>query len=72
MPIKLLEIFVRQAQLAAPQTGRTHGAERGSLRRPQGGLIHHSDRGSQYASHDYQQLLAKHDLVSSMRRKGTC
>jgi putative transposase len=41
-------------------------------RQPQGGLIHHSDRGSQYASYEYQQLLAKHDLVSSMSRKGNC
>jgi putative transposase len=41
-------------------------------RQPRGGLIHHSDRGSQYASYEYQQLLAKHDLVSSMSRKGNC
>jgi putative transposase len=39
-------------------------------RQPKGGLIHHSDRGSQYASYEYQQLLAKYDLVSSMSRKG--
>src|ERR1700691_1711372 len=31
-------------------------------RQPQGGLIHHSDRGSQYASYEYQHLLAKHNL----------
>ena len=41
-------------------------------RQPCGGLIHHSDRGSQYASHEYQQLLAKHGLVSSMSRRGNC
>ncbi len=41
-------------------------------RQPPRGLIHHSDRGSQYASHDYQRLLAKHGLVSSMSRRGDC
>jgi putative transposase len=41
-------------------------------RQPQSGLIHHSDRGSQYASCEYQQLLAQHHLVSSMSRKGNC
>ena len=41
-------------------------------RRPQPGLIHHSDRGSQYASGDYQQLLAKHGLRGSMSRRGDC
>jgi putative transposase len=41
-------------------------------RRPQRGLIHHSDRGSQYASGDYQRLLAKHGLRASMSRRGDC
>jgi putative transposase len=41
-------------------------------RRPARGLIHHSDRGSQYASGDYQQLLAKHGLRGSMSRRGDC
>jgi putative transposase len=41
-------------------------------RRPQRGLIHHSDRGSQYASADYQRLLAKHGLRGSMSRRGDC
>ena len=41
-------------------------------RRPQPGLIHHSDRGSQYASADYQQLLARHGLRASMSRRGDC
>ncbi len=41
-------------------------------RRPQPGLIHHSDRGSQYASGDYQQLLAQHGLRGSMSRRGDC
>jgi putative transposase len=43
-----------------------------SERRPAGGLLHHSDRGSQYASKEYQQLLAQHGIVSSMSRRGNC
>ncbi len=41
-------------------------------RRPQRGLIHHSDRGSQYASGDYQRLLATNGIVGSMSRRGDC
>ena len=41
-------------------------------RRPAPGLIVHSDRGSQYASDQYQALLAEHGFVCSMSRKGNC
>jgi len=41
-------------------------------RQPASGLIVHSDRGSQYASAQYQELLAKHEFVCSMSRKGNC
>ena len=41
-------------------------------RRPPQGLLHHSDRGSQYASRDYQQVLASHGIVCSMSRRGNC
>lgn len=41
-------------------------------RRPPRGLLHHSDRGSQYASEDYQQLLAAYGIQCSMSRKGNC
>lgn len=41
-------------------------------RNPPPGLIHHSDRGSQYASGDFQSLLAKHRARCSMSRKGNC
>jgi transposase InsO family protein len=41
-------------------------------RRPPQGLLHHSDRGSQYASDDYQRLLAAHGIVGSMSRRGDC
>jgi len=38
-------------------------------RTPQPGLLHHSDRGSQYASRDYQAVLAAHGVVGSMSRR---
>lgn len=41
-------------------------------RRPAQGLLHHSDRGSQYASGDYQRMLAEHGIVCSMSRRGNC
>jgi len=41
-------------------------------RRPPQGLLHHSDRGSQYASGDYQKVLAQHGIVCSMSRRGDC
>jgi putative transposase len=40
------------------------------LRRPEPGLIHHSDQGVQYACGDFQRLLARHQLVPSMSRRG--
>lgn len=39
-------------------------------RQPPAGLLHHSDRGSQYASRDYQQLLADAQALASMSRTG--
>lgn len=41
-------------------------------RKPKPGLLHHSDRGVQYASGDYQRLLAAHNIACSMSRKGNC
>jgi transposase InsO family protein len=41
-------------------------------RKPGAGLILHSDRGSQYASHEYQNLLNQHGMICSMSRKGNC
>jgi putative transposase len=40
------------------------------VRSPPAGCIHHSDRGSQYASSAYRELLADHQLVGSMGRRG--
>lgn len=36
------------------------------------GLICHSDRGVQYASEEYQRVLASHRMVCSMSAKGDC
>jgi len=41
-------------------------------RQPEPGLLHHSDRGTTYASGTYQDVLAQHDIVCSMSRKGNC
>jgi transposase InsO family protein len=41
-------------------------------RRPKPKLIVHSDRGTQFASAAYRQILADHQLVASMSRKGNC
>lgn len=41
-------------------------------RTPPSGVIFHSDRGSQYASADFQSLLAQCGMRSSMSRKGDC
>ena len=41
-------------------------------RAPGPGLIFHSDRGSQYAADDVQALLAEHQMLASMNRKGDC
>ena len=43
-----------------------------AARRPAPGLIHHSDRGVQYACLAYRQLLAEHEAVASMSRRGDC
>jgi transposase InsO family protein len=41
-------------------------------RQPKDGLLHHSDRGRQYASAEYQALLAAHGVQCSMSRRGNC
>ena len=41
-------------------------------RKPKAGLIHHSDKGSQYASHDFQQILTDFGVIASMSGKGNC
>jgi transposase InsO family protein len=41
-------------------------------RRPEPGFVFHSDRGSQYTSDEFRQLLAAHQGVQSLSRKGQC
>lgn len=41
-------------------------------RDPPEGLVHHSDRGSQYAAHDYRNVLAARGITVSMSRTGDC
>lgn len=41
-------------------------------RRPRAGVIHHSDRGSQYACHEYRDMLASLGMHQSMSRTGDC
>jgi len=41
-------------------------------RQPVPGLLLHSDRGSRYCSKDFQKMLTKHQMISSMSRKGNC
>jgi transposase InsO family protein len=41
-------------------------------RRPPQELLHHSDRGVQYACDEYQGLLSRHGLLTSMSRTGNC
>jgi len=41
-------------------------------RNPPKGLICHTDRGSQYAGHAFKSILAQHEFVGSMSRKGDC
>ncbi len=41
-------------------------------RNPLPGLVHHTDRGSQYASHEYRELLQARGIQCSMSRRGNC
>ncbi len=41
-------------------------------RMPDDNMIFHSDRGSQYCSDEFQRLLKRFQMVSSMSRKGNC
>lgn len=74
----VMDVFSRQivgwSMSERQQTALVEDALQMALARrcPQTGLLHHSDRGSQYASHDYQKLLAKQHIQVSMSRSGNC
>ena len=63
--------------MLAEMSGNLHvglaalGAALGA-RKPAPDLLHHSDRGSQYASDEYQALLTRAGMVTSMSRRGNC
>lgn len=58
----------------APTTQLVMAALEGAIPRIPRGIrvLHHSDRGTQYASAQYQALLARHRLRASMSRPGNC
>ena len=55
------EAFVQHALQQAIET-----------RNPSPGLIHHSDQGSVYTAVKYGEMMAKHQLIPSMSRRGNC
>jgi putative transposase len=58
LPADALKIAVKRR--------RPRGRGRGKV------LVHHSDRGVQYASDDYQAVLARHGIDCSMSGRGDC
>lgn len=46
--------------------------EMGVTQRGHAPIVAHSDRGSQYASKAFREVLATHDCIQSMSRKGNC
>ncbi len=43
-----------------------------SVRQPAAGLVVHSDQGSQFAATNFKALMARHEAVQSMSRRGNC
>lgn len=43
-----------------------------AVRRPAAGLVIHSEQGSQYAATRFQDLVARHQALPSMSRRGNC
>ncbi len=76
----VIDLFSRQVVGWSLQETMTRGIVIDALRmawfkrRPgkQAGPIFHSDRGSQYASHDFRDVLKEYGITSSMSRKGDC
>lgn len=76
----VIDLFSRQVVGWSLQETMTRGIVIDALRMAwfkrhpdkQNGLIFHSDRGSQYASHDFRDVLKECGITSSMSRKGDC
>ena len=43
-----------------------------AVRQPAAGLVVHSDQGSQYSATNFKALVARHEAVQSMSRRGNC
>lgn len=43
-----------------------------AVRQPAAGLVVHSDQGSQYAASNFKALVARHEALQSMSRRGNC
>ena len=43
-----------------------------AVRKPAGGLVVNSDQDSQYAATSFKALLARHEAVQRMSRRGNC
>jgi putative transposase len=43
-----------------------------AVRQPAAGLVIHSDQGSQYAGTNFKALVARHEALQSMSRRGNC
>lgn len=74
----LLDLYARKVVGWALGSRMDVGLVKGALemaigrRHPEPGLIHHTDRGSQYACHEYRDMLKTHGMVCSMSGKGAC
>ena len=43
-----------------------------AVRQPAAGLVIHSDQGSQYSATNFKALVARHEALQSMSRRGNC
>jgi putative transposase len=43
-----------------------------AVRQPAAGLLIHSDQGSQYSATNFKALVARHEALRSMSRRGNC
>lgn len=74
----IIDLYSRAVVGWAMQPRMTHALVGKALtmackrRQYQPGLLLHSDRGSQYASHEYQALMASLSIQCSMSRRGNC
>jgi putative transposase len=64
--------YSREFKLEAARRVVERGYSALESRCPAADFPHHSDRGVQYASDDFQRLLAQYGVTCSMSRKGDC